>query len=443
MKEVFVRAAAVVGRVVANPIASSAVSARLVGVRPTDYDRVLATVLFTDVVGATEHAVALGDRRWRELLDRHHAMVRRELAAFRGREIDTAGDGFFASFDGPARAIRAAQAITAKARLMGLDLRAGLHTGECEIIGSKLAGIAVHIGARVAALAGAGEVLVSNTVKDLVAGSGLMFEDRGAHTLKGVPGEWRVYGVKPLIPELSVCLPSCGRTKRSCSVTYSTDAQLLSAALPNNSGLLDSCRPYSTEVRLAAKWSTTALLALPALLWMLTSCAQQAPKATTAPATTQSEHPSSPQRAAREQRPTTPSPSGSTVESVSPQNFDGFADEPALKDIFFEPDRADIVGEQAIVMRANARWLLARWLIQNLQDLVLIEGHTDDTGTRQDQLAIAELRAQAVASFLKAMNVPASRLLAVSYGSDRPVCTAKSDACAAKNRRVHFRVKRQ
>jgi len=201
MKEVFVRAAAVVGRVVANPIASSAVSARLVGVRPTDYDRVLATVLFTDVVGATEHAVALGDRRWRELLDRHHAMVRRELAAFRGREIDTAGDGFFASFDGPARAIRAAQAITAKARLMGLDLRAGLHTGECEIIGSKLAGIAVHIGARVAALAGAGEVLVSNTVKDLVAGSGLMFEDRGAHTLKGVPGEWRVYGVKPLIPD--------------------------------------------------------------------------------------------------------------------------------------------------------------------------------------------------------------------------------------------------
>jgi len=262
MKEVFVRAAAVVGRVVAGPIATSAVSARLVGVRPTDYDRVLATVLFTDLVGATERAVALGDRGWRELLDRHHAMVRRELAAFRGREIDTAGDGFFASFDGPARAIRAAQAITAKARLMGLDLRAGLHAGECEIIGSKLAGIAVHIGARVAALAGAGEVLVSNTVKDLVAGSGLMFEDRGAHTLKGVPGEWRLYAIKPAIPELSVSLPPSGRTKRSCSVTCSTDVKLLRAAPPNNPSLLDCRQPSSTEARLAGNCSKTTLPAL-------------------------------------------------------------------------------------------------------------------------------------------------------------------------------------
>ena len=120
-------------------------------------------------------------------------MVREQLKLFHGREIDTAGDGFLAAFDGPARAVRAAQSISDKVRLMGLDIRAGLHTGECEIIRSKLAGIAVHIGARVAGLAGAGEVLVSNTVKDLVAGSGLMFEDRGTHILKGVPGEWRVY----------------------------------------------------------------------------------------------------------------------------------------------------------------------------------------------------------------------------------------------------------
>ena len=170
----------------------------LSGVRHrTDHDRILATVLFTDVVGATERAVALGDRKWRELLDRHHAMVRRELVAFRGREIDTAGDGFLAAFDGPARAIRAARAIVDKVRLMDLDVRAGLHTGECEIIGSKLAGIAVHIGARVAALAKGGEVLVSSTVRDLVAGSGLTFDDRGQHVLKGVPGEWHIFAVDP------------------------------------------------------------------------------------------------------------------------------------------------------------------------------------------------------------------------------------------------------
>lgn len=168
----------------------------LTGVRhAAEPDRVLATVLFTDVVGATERATALGDRQWRDLLSRHHAMVRRELAAFRGREIDTAGDGFLASFDGPARAIRAARTITDKVKLMGLDIRAGLHTGECEVVGPKLAGIAVHIGARIAALAGPGEVLVSQTVKDLVAGSGLRFDDRGAHALKGVPGEWRLYAV--------------------------------------------------------------------------------------------------------------------------------------------------------------------------------------------------------------------------------------------------------
>lgn len=174
------------------------IEAFVTGVRhAAEPDRVLATVLFTDVVGSTEKAATLGDRQWRELLDRHHAMVRRELAAFRGKEIDSAGDGFLASFDGPARAIRAARAIADKVKLMGLDVRAGLHTGECEIIGPKLTGIAVHIGARIAALAQPGEVLVSQTVKDLVAGSGLRFDDRGAHALKGVPGEWRVYAADP------------------------------------------------------------------------------------------------------------------------------------------------------------------------------------------------------------------------------------------------------
>jgi class 3 adenylate cyclase len=161
--------------------------------RGPESDRVLTTVLFTDIVDATRKAVELGDHQWRALLEQHHAVVREHLRRFRGREIDTAGDGFLAAFDGPARAVQAAQAISDKVRLMGLDIRAGLHTGECEIAGSKLAGIAIHIGARVAALAGAGEVLVSNTVKDLVAGSGVMFEDRGTHILKGVPGEWRLY----------------------------------------------------------------------------------------------------------------------------------------------------------------------------------------------------------------------------------------------------------
>jgi class 3 adenylate cyclase len=159
-------------------------------------DRVLATVLFTDIVGSTERAAAIGDRRWRELLDGYYAIARRELPRFRGREVDTAGDGFFAAFDGPARAVRCAEAIGAGVRSLGIEVRAGLHTGECEVMGDKVGGIAVHIGARVAALARPGEVLVSNTVKDLVAGSGLVFEERGEHTLKGVPGEWRLYAVR-------------------------------------------------------------------------------------------------------------------------------------------------------------------------------------------------------------------------------------------------------
>jgi class 3 adenylate cyclase len=158
-------------------------------------DRVLATVLFTDIVGSTEKAAELGDRRWRALLEEHHATVRRLLARYRGAEVDTAGDGFFAVFDGPARAIRCAQAIREGVARLGLEVRAGLHTGECETIDGKVGGIAVVIGARVGALAGASEVLVSQTVKDLVAGSGLAFDDRGEQELKGVPDRWRLYEV--------------------------------------------------------------------------------------------------------------------------------------------------------------------------------------------------------------------------------------------------------
>jgi class 3 adenylate cyclase len=158
-------------------------------------ESVLATVLFTDLVGSTAKAAELGDRAWRELLREHHAAVRRELARYRGIELDTAGDGFFARFDGPARAIRCACAIRDTVGELGLELRLGLHTGECELLDDKVAGIAVSIGARVAAEATPGEVLVSQTVKDLVAGSGLVFADRGAAELKGVPGEWRLYAV--------------------------------------------------------------------------------------------------------------------------------------------------------------------------------------------------------------------------------------------------------
>jgi pimeloyl-ACP methyl ester carboxylesterase len=168
----------------------------LTGVRrDPEPDRILATVLFTDIVGSTETAAALGDRAWLELRGDHDALVRRELGRFRGEEIDTAGDGFLASFDGPARAIRCASAITRGVRDLGLEVRAGVHTGECELSGGKLGGIAVHIGARVAAQAEAGEVLVSSTVKDLVAGSGITFDDRGATRLKGVGEEWRLFAV--------------------------------------------------------------------------------------------------------------------------------------------------------------------------------------------------------------------------------------------------------
>ena len=160
-----------------------------------ELDRVLATVLFTDIVASTERAVNLGDRDWQELLRRHHQLVREELRRYRGVEQDTAGDGFFAAFDGPARAVRCAQRICEVVGELGLEVRAGVHTGECERAHGKMGGIAVHIGARVMAQARPGEVLVSATVRDLVSGSGLSFAERGSHTLKGIPGEWKLYAV--------------------------------------------------------------------------------------------------------------------------------------------------------------------------------------------------------------------------------------------------------
>lgn len=166
----------------------------LTGTRESpDHDRILATVMFTDIVGSTELAAQLGDQGWRDLLDSHHAMVRAQLRRFRGREVDTAGDGFFATFDGPARGVRCALAIRDVVRGLGIEIRAGLHIGECELMGEKVGGIAVHIGARVLSTAATGEVLVSRTVKDLVAGSGLNFETRGSHLLRGIEGAWELF----------------------------------------------------------------------------------------------------------------------------------------------------------------------------------------------------------------------------------------------------------
>ncbi|MDQ4107747.1 MAG: adenylate/guanylate cyclase domain-containing protein, partial [Actinomycetota bacterium] len=158
-----------------------------------EIDRVLATVLFTDIVGSTEKAASLPGDQWKTLLERHHQVVRALLGRYRGREVDTAGDGFLATFDGPARAVRCAQAIVNAVKPLGLEIRAGLHTGEAEIIDDKVGGLAVSIGARVGAAAGPSEVLVSSTVKDLVVGSGLTFEDRGEHSLKGLPGPWKLF----------------------------------------------------------------------------------------------------------------------------------------------------------------------------------------------------------------------------------------------------------
>ena len=176
---------------------TNAIEEFLTGVRHHEVDdRVLATVMFTDIVGATETAARLGDKAWRALLTRHHDAVRSELQRYRGREIDTAGDSFFAAFDGPARAVRCACAVGDAVRPLGIELRAGVHTGECEVMGDKYGGIAVHIGVRIAACAAAGEVPVSRTVRDLVSGSGLVFDDRGVQPLKGVPGEWPLFAVQ-------------------------------------------------------------------------------------------------------------------------------------------------------------------------------------------------------------------------------------------------------
>ena len=182
------------GKVVFNEVAEF-----LTGTRPpTDTDRVLVSVLFTDIVGSTERAASLGDQRWRSLLDRHNQVVRDQLQIFRGREVATTGDGFVIAFDGPARAIRCGKAIIDATRLHGVDLRVGLHTGECQVRGDDLGGLSVHIAARLGALALPGEVLVSSTVKDLVIGSGIKFLDRGEHELKGVPGSWRLFSVEDL-----------------------------------------------------------------------------------------------------------------------------------------------------------------------------------------------------------------------------------------------------
>ena len=176
-----------------TPEVGALIEELLTGTRPAPVsDRILATVLFTDIVASTERLAELGDQAWRAHLDRHDAMVRTQLERFRGREINTAGDGFFATFDGPARAVQCAQAIVGGARLLGIDVRAGVHVGECEVRADDLTGIAVHVGARVCALAKGGEVLTTTTVRDLVAGSGIAFTDRGQHVLKGVPGEWTI-----------------------------------------------------------------------------------------------------------------------------------------------------------------------------------------------------------------------------------------------------------
>jgi class 3 adenylate cyclase/pimeloyl-ACP methyl ester carboxylesterase len=178
----------------------------LTGATPVvDPDRVLATVLFTDLVDSTSRAAELGDRRWHRLLEQHQQVVRRQLVRFRGREVKTTGDGFLATFDGPARAIRAADAIRAELRELGLEVRVGLHTGECELLGEDIGGIAVHIAARVLAQAGAGEIWCSRTVKDLVAGAGFAFTDRGSYRLKGVPDPWQLFAVelaaRPPVPQ--------------------------------------------------------------------------------------------------------------------------------------------------------------------------------------------------------------------------------------------------
>jgi class 3 adenylate cyclase len=180
-----------------DPIVSDEVEAFLTGTRPTgNPDRVLTTVLFSDIVGSTDRAAAVGDRRWETILNAHDRAVRDELVRYQGREIKTTGDGFVASFDRPTKAIRCAQAIVDATSALGIGVRTGLHTGECELRGDDIGGLAVHIAARIGALADAGEVIVSSTVKDLVIGSGIEFADRGERDLKGVPGTWKLFAVR-------------------------------------------------------------------------------------------------------------------------------------------------------------------------------------------------------------------------------------------------------
>jgi DNA-binding SARP family transcriptional activator/class 3 adenylate cyclase len=219
---------------------------------------VLATVLFTDIVGSSELAATLGDRRWHELLSKHHAAVRGELERFDGREIDTAGDGFFASFDTPGLAVHCGLAIIETMDTLGLRIRAGVHVGECERSGDKLGGLAVHIGARIVAEAGAGEILVSGTVKDLLAGSGLRFEDRGSRELRGIPGEWRLYAADRPVPEAEAAptrIQVCG------PIVATVQGRRLDHQLPGRQGrllfvylALNRLRPASRDELAHALW---------------------------------------------------------------------------------------------------------------------------------------------------------------------------------------------
>lgn len=225
-------------------------------------ETVLTTVMFTDIVGSSDLAAKLGDRRWRELLERHHALVREELARFGGHELDTAGDGFLASFDAPGQAVRCACAISESVRPLGIRTRAGLHTGECELIGDKMAGMAVHIGARVAAEADPDEILVSSTVKELAAGSGLRFEDRGARALRGIPGEWRLYAVDRRAlhaPAAPTRIQLCGR------IVVELEGRRVEEALPGRQGRLlfvylaaNRLRPAGRDELIEALWSHSA-----------------------------------------------------------------------------------------------------------------------------------------------------------------------------------------
>ena len=218
-------------------------------------DRILTTVMFTDIVGSTERAAAAGDARWRELVARHDDLVRTELERHRGREVKTLGDGFLATFDGPARGIRCARAIADNVRALDINVRAGLHTGECELVGDDIGGMAVNIGARISALAGADEVLVSSTVKDLVVGSGISFADRGTQELKGVPGEWSLFAVdKVEMPASSQLVPDA-RERLSPSRTPSARSLLMERIAPRSFALARSYRRRCEESAGMVTWA--------------------------------------------------------------------------------------------------------------------------------------------------------------------------------------------